>query len=87
MAARLELWRRAIVELKLLGIDAKVEIVAAGIRLRTSDGAKVIEQTVSTRRAEGGPGDLVFESLMDAVDVIMNGPMLTLIDGGKEKRG
>jgi hypothetical protein len=81
----LEVWRRAIIEMERLGIKTRIEVVPSGIRLRTTDGTRMIEQTLSTITAECDPGDPVLENLMAAVDTIINGPMLKLIDGGQAK--
>lgn len=86
MTVRLEVWRRAIVEMKRLGIEAKVDIVPSGIRLRTTDGTRMIEQTIPAIKADCGPGDPVLDTLMTAVDTIVNGPVLTVIEGGQAKR-
>jgi hypothetical protein len=81
----LEVWRRAIIEMERLGIKARIEVVPAGIRLRTTDGTKVIERTLSAIATECDPGDPVLDNLMAVVDTIINGPVLKLIDGGQAR--
>lgn len=72
--------------MKHLGIDAKVEIGDADIRVCAYDGVKRIEYSLPIHAAQTEHHDPVLAHLMEAVDNILQNPALTLIEGGKSRK-
>lgn len=86
MVVRLEVWQRAVQELRRLGFDAGVAIGSDGVRVWATDGAKLIDRVLPAADVMHDRDDIVLRQLMQSADTLINGPVLVLIDGDKSRK-
>lgn len=86
LSTKLEMWRRALIEMKQLGIEATVELSTAGVTVRARDDDREHEHTFAALAADYDPGDRVLTELMKTVDTFLTKPAFTVIKGGKAQQ-